>query len=171
MYNGSKLDEIKAGVSMFSYLQFAYLQDRQNAGNDWYNFERIENLPNDLKYQIEPSSPIVFKEAPGQQAFMRIELDIDIVLSVYDPDEMFYLNPVRWDNVKNDLSKGWCYCPWIYFKDEEAQLMDGRHRIAALKKYTTVKYIPVVVRNEDVKDVLNYLQNKFSLGRKYLKGS
>lgn len=162
MYNGCQLDEKKPGVSMFSFVQFACLQDRQNSGNDWYDFKLIENLPNDLKYNINPSSPIEFKKAPGQESFSSIEFDINIVLSIYDQAEMYNLNPVRWDNVKNDLSKGWCFSPWVYFKDNKVQLMDGRHRIVALKKFTNVDSIPVVVRNKEVSAVLRHLQTEFA---------
>lgn len=48
-----QLDECNQGISMFSFIQFAYIKDQKNSGNDWYNFKSIENLPNDLKYLIK----------------------------------------------------------------------------------------------------------------------
>lgn len=159
MYNGSQLDECKEGVSLFSFVQFASLQERQISGNDWYNFKAIENLPNDLKYNIRSDSPIEFKKAPSQETFVSVELNINDVLSIFDPVDVFNLNPVRWDNVKKDLNDGWCFSPWVYFKDGEAQLMDGRHRLIALQKYTELTHIPVVIEEKFVNDVLSYLKD------------
>lgn len=159
MYNGSQLDNIKNGVSLFSFLQFASLQDPENSGNDWYNFKSLENLPNDLKYNIKSNISIVFKKAPSQEAFESVELCIKDIINLFDPLDIFYLNPVRWDNVKKDLNNGWCYSPWVFFKDGEAQLMDGRHRLIALLKFTEMTHIPIAIEKQHVNNVLKYLSD------------
>ena len=158
-YNGSQLDKCNSGVSLFSFIQFASLQDPEKSGSDWYNFKSLENLPNDLKYNIKSDAIIEFKKAPNNQSLVSVELSITDVLNIFDPLDLFDLNPVRWDNVKKDLNNGWCYSPWVFFKDGEAQLMNGRHRLIALLKFTLLTRIPVVIEKKHVNNVLNYLSD------------
>lgn len=161
MWNGSKLEECKPGVSPFFHMSFSFVSDPENAGRDWYNFGCIENMPSCLKFKY-PHNEIEFRIPPGSQNKSLLMIDIWAVIQTIPYEDRFHLNVARWDRVKSDLSDGWCYSPWVTVdsKSGTPELMDGRHRMVALLKFTEHRKIPFIVDTENQSLVENFFNQK-----------
>jgi len=160
MCNSKILDEPKYGISLFSHIQFSSLNDPRNSGNDWYNFGCLENIPSSVKYNFLQTD-IDFIQPPGTSNMVDMRIDLWEGIALMHYEDRFFLNPVRWDRVKRDLCDGWCYKPWISYDEECGKpfLMDGRHRIVSLLKFTNLTTGTFVIE----KKYINYIYQYFKL--------
>jgi hypothetical protein len=103
-------------------------------------FPSLESVPACEKYEYPEKGMVQFEMPPGFKGNDTICVAEMSIRRIFDEDPLFFLNlhPTRFDNVKNDLSKGFCYYLWMSHKEdnqrEYAEVMDGRHRIVAMLK-------------------------------------
>jgi hypothetical protein len=103
-------------------------------------FSNINEIPDCNKYSYPNKFNIGFEVPPGlnhESVYKVARMSVEKIFHI-SPFDFLDLHPVRYDRVKEDLSNGFCYMPWMSYKAdnqrEYATIQDGRHRIVALLK-------------------------------------
>lgn len=132
------------GVSPYFYTMFA--TKHTDDGREWYKFSSIDAIPPEIFYEY-PTRDLDFRRAHGHSEFEIITLDLKQALDALPPGDGLTLNPARWCRVRQDLSAGWTYMPWMGSDEGKPSLIDGRHRIVAMMKFLQLETAPFVVES------------------------
>jgi len=128
-----------------------------------YDFVALENIPDCVKYEY-PSAALDFRTPMGLEDFAIVELNLSRALETL-ADDRFRLSFNRWDNVKRDLSQGWCYMPWMYVSEEYGpSLMDGRHRIVAMMRILKMERCPFLAKPQYVDAIMEFDKSIIPVG-------
>ncbi|WP_316852220.1 hypothetical protein [Ralstonia thomasii] len=142
---------------MYFYIRFA--AGDETVGDEWYRFKTIADMPPCLKHDY-PTRDLEFRVPPQCRTFEIVTIDLRSALETLPDDEQLNLNPARWSRVRRDLSKGWCYTPWMTVQQGRAVLMDGRHRIVAMMKFLELEYAEFSVEPEHLATVLAQVKTR-----------
>jgi len=154
----SKLPQtIPSDISQYFFLRFA--SGNADIGDEWYRFDKIESIPTCLKHDF-PTRELEFRVPPICLDFKIMTVNLQDALNTLPSSERLNLNPARWSNVKRDLSRGWCFTPWIGIEDGRARLTDGRHRIVAMLKFLQLEYATFSVNPDDFKAVQDQIRTR-----------
>ncbi|MGC0015067.1 hypothetical protein ACPPTR_06110 [Ralstonia pseudosolanacearum] len=152
-----KMPPVPAGMSMYFYIRFA--AGDETVGDEWYRFKTMADMPPCLKHDY-PTRDLEFRVPPLCHSFEIVTIDLRSALETLPADEQLNLNPARWSRVRQDLSEGWCYTPWMGVADGRASLTDGRHRIVAMMKFLGLEYAQFSVQPEDLATVRAQLKTR-----------
>lgn len=138
--------------------RFAYLQDSLRTERlEKVHFETVDHIPPCIKYRRPASLTFIdgnSKTSPT--TLFCLELNILRLIEV-DYDHFLDLHPVRYDKVKEAISKGEVDMPLVSICSEQfPRVDDGRHRLIALHKFG-IKSAQVLVPADQSNEIRHQL--------------